>query len=329
MRDERKRTGRESSSSGGLILAITLFLAILTGCTSNDRPDDRSVTDTGRNEASQDRPPAGTIIDAYGDTIELPRELPHFISLAPNLTETVFALDGEDRLLARTDYCDYPPEAEEVESVGTLGSYNFERIVTLDPDLILMMTFDGSSRREYDRLKELGLRPVAFAEGDLESVIRMIDTVGRVIGQGKQGASLSRGLLAELDSLRELNRGVEPIPVFVVIDQAPLMTVSGGFITSMVEAAGGRNVAEGNPVAYPRYSREALLTDRPEVILIPGLDPDAPARFLERYPEAANTPAGRNGRIITIDPNLLARPGPRVIEGVTGVRRGLQLVDSG
>jgi iron complex transport system substrate-binding protein len=219
-------------------------------------------------------------------------------------------------MLARTDYCDYPPDVKNVESVGTLGSYNFERIVALAPDLILMMTFDGSSRREYDRLKELGLRPVAFAEGDLQSVIRTIDTVGRVIGRSERGSALAARLLRELDSIRSQNRGRDPVPVFIVIDQAPLMTVSGGFITSMIEAAGGRNVAEGNQVAYPRYSREALLTDRPEVILIPGLDPNAPARFLERYPEAAATPAGQNGRILTIDPNLLARPGPRVLEGV-------------
>lgn len=263
------------------------------------------------------------MVDAYGDTIELPSDTPSVISLAPNLTETVWALDGGSLVLARTDFCNYPPEVADVESVGTLGSYNFERIVTLDPDFVLMMTFDGSSRREYDRLKELGLRPVAFAEGDLESVIRTIDTVGWVIRREKLGSSLATKLRDELDSLRDLNRGVEPVPVFVVIDQAPLMTVSGGFITSMVEAAGGRNVAKGNAIPYPRYSREALLTDRPEVILIPGVDTTAPVRFLERYPEAANTPAGLTNRIITIDPDLLARPGPRVIEGVMEIRRGI------
>lgn len=321
MRDERKRTGWGFPLLTGLILAISPFLSLFSACTSNDRPDKGSVTETGRNEASQENPPVRSIVDAYGDTIELREKNPRFISLAPNLTETVYALGGEERLLARTDYCDYPPEAKEIESVGTLGSYNFERIVALDPDVILMMTFDGSSRREYNRLKELGLRPVAFAEGDLESVIRTIDSVGSVIGRSEQGSALTGKLLGDLDSLRDLNRGREPVPIFVVIDQAPLMTVSGGFITSMVEAAGGRNVAAGNPVPYPRYSREALLTDRPEVILIPGLDPDAPARFLERYPEAAATPAGRHGRILTIDPNLLARPGPRVIEGVKVIRR--------
>lgn len=303
----------------------------MSGCMSNDSPERDRVTERGREGAPEvEISGSGSIdvyIDAYGDSIPLV-DAPRIISLAPNLTEIVYALGAGDRLLARTDYCDYPPEATTVESVGTLGSYGYERIVALEPDVVLMMTFDGSSKREYDRLKELGLRPVAFAEGDLAAVIATIDSVGHVVDAAGRAEELTRPMRRRLDSIARLRTTEEPVPVFIVIDQAPLMTVSGGFIGSMVEAAGGRNVAADNPVPYPRYSREALLIDRPEVILIPSLDTEAVTTFRERYPEVLETPAGGRGRIGTIEPNLLARPGPRILDGVVAIRRALRAAQS-
>ncbi len=292
-------------------LSLLLIAGVFFVSCSEKHPSDERVT---AGEGT-------TIVDAFGDTISLSETSPTLLSLAPNLTEIVYALGAEKRLLARTDYCDYPAGVTELESIGTLGTYNYERMLALRPDLVLMMTFDGSSRGEYDRLKDLGLRPVAFDEGDVPAVIRVIDTVGRVIGREDVAASLTAEMSARLDSISRIVANEEPIPTFIVIQTSPLITVSGDFITSMLTMAGGRNVVAGDPLPYPRYSRESLLRADPEAIILPSLDPNGDALFLHLYPEVAETNAGRNGMIRVIDPNLISRPGPRLIDGIVELRR--------
>ena len=290
-------------------LALLLPALLIWAC-SDEQPKEEPVT------ALQ-----GTIfVDAYGDTIELGENRPHLLSLAPNLTEIIYALGGGKQLLARTDFCDYPPEVGQLESIGTLGTYSYETILALGPDLLLMMTFDGSSRSEYDRLKALGLRPVAFSEGDVPHVIDMIDEVGVVIGREKEAGAMTAEMRSRLDSIAAAVSNEAPVATFVVIQTSPLMTVSGDFITSMLTIAGGRNVVAGDPLAYPRYSREALLGADPEAIIYPSVDPDGASEFQRLYPEIEQTEAGASGRIMTIDPNLVARPGPRIIDGIIRIR---------
>jgi iron complex transport system substrate-binding protein len=127
-----------------------------------------------------------------------------------------------------------------------------------------------------------------------------------------------------LDSLRRLIRTEEPISVFVVIESSPLMTVSGGFIDQMITAAGGRNIAAGDVTAYPRYSREVVLRDDPDVVLISGFSADAVEKLLLLYPEWKGLRAARNGKIIVFDSDLLSRPGPRLIDGIIALRKALK-----
>lgn len=281
----------------------------MCGCVAEEHTNEGSVTVEGHFR----------FVDGYGDTVSIVASSPRIISLAPNLTEVVAAIDAENLLVGRTDYCTYPPRIESVESIGTLGGYNFERIVALQPDVILMMTFNGSSKKEYDRLKELGLRPVAFAEKDVRSVIGMIDTVGRVIGRSDRSDQVVKGMTRRLDSLEDLVIGSLPISTFIVVESSPIITVSGGFITAMIESAGGTNVVD-DPLAYPRYGRESLVAADPETILLTSTSPNAVEEFLELYPEIRLTRAGRNNQVRAIDPDLIARPGPRVLEGIEALR---------
>lgn len=306
LRDEPKSLSTPFSFRPLLLLIAGL---LLLSCSEKHSSDDTVTAGQGT-----------TIVDAFGDTITLSESSPTLLSLAPNLTEIVYALGDRDNLLARTDYCDYPAVVSRLESIGTLGTYNYERMLALRPDLVLMMTFDGSSRAEYDRLKELGLRPVAFAEGDVPAIIRMIDTVGTVIGRSKEATALTNLMTSRLDSIAEVVASEEPVPTFIVIEASPLITVSGDFVTSMLTIAGGRNVVAGDPLAYPRYSRESLLRANPEAIILPSIDPGGGTKFLGLYPEVAETSAGRNGKIRVIDPNLISRPGPRMIEGIIELR---------
>ena len=306
MCDERKL----KSPVGRATLALSLVL--LCGCVAEEHTNSGSVTVAAHFE----------FVDGYGDTISISAPTPRIISLAPNLSEVVAAIDSRDLLVGRTEYCTYPPEIDTIESVGTLGGYNYERIVALQPDVILMMTFNGSSKKEYDKLKELGLRPVAFSEYDVRSVIGMIDTVGRLIGRKEESGPLVASMESRLDSLEQLARSEPAVPTFVVVESSPIITVSGGFITAMIESAGGSNVVD-DPLAYPRYSRESLIGSNPSAIVLTSTAESAVDDFLALYPEVNLTAAGKNNGIHAIDPDLIARPGPRVLDGIEAIRATL------
>lgn len=305
-----------------------LLLAILVGCGDGDtdsgdaRRPQASADAEGSNGSVTNGP--DTVVDAYKRRRIFSQAPARVISFAPNLTETVFFVGAGDRLVARTDFCNYPPEANALESIGTLFSYNYERLVALRPDLLLMMTFDGSSRKEYDRLEALGLQPFALSEGPLDGIIDGIDTVGRLFGRTEETRRKTDVMRRRLDSLRRFARSEEPVSVFVVIESSPLITVSSGFIDQMITAAGGRNIAAGDATAYPRYSREVVLRDDPDVILISGFSNDAVDKLLRLYPEWNGLRAARNGKIVVFDSDLLSRPGPRLIEGIVALREVLK-----
>ena len=300
-----------------LIFCLGLVLA---ACSGRDDPQDKSPDHSS--DLHENVP--GTFIDAYGDTVTLDKAPDRIISLAPNLTETVAFLGAEEKLVARTDYCDYPSSVQELPSVGTLGSYNYERIVALKPDLVLMMTFDGSSKGEYDRLKSLGVRPFALSEGSLPHVINEIDTIGALLGLISETKDKTDSLRQIISKVNEEAASHKEASVFVVIDKSPLMTTSGGFIGSVIEEAGGRNIAAGDPIAYPVYSRELLLRKNPDVILVPASSEEAIKDLLELYPEWGQLRAVRQGHIRTIPHNLIARPGPRIVEGLQQIARILE-----
>ena len=300
--------------------ARTLFFLFCLGllsssCTEGDHKNKEEPLNS-RDDSTEY--PFLRIIDAYGETLQLDTPPERIISMAPNITEIIYFLQAENRLIARTDYCDYPPAAQNLPSIGTLGSYNYEQIIALKPDLILMMTFDGTSKEEYDRLKSLGLHPFAISEGNIDQVLDGIDTVSRVLG-----IDIKR---TKTDSLRRIVRSIQnraaslsPVSTFVVIDKSPLMTTSGGFIGSVIETAGGKNIAAGDPVPYPTYSREVLMRQDPEVILIPSTSDSAIDELLKLYPEWSTLRAVRNNRVRTIHHNLNSRPGPRIVEGLERV----------
>lgn len=261
------------------------------------------------------------VTDAYGGTITLQQPAGKIISLAPNMTEIIAFLGGLDRLVGRTDFCDYPPEVQSIPSIGTLNSYNYERIVRLKPDVTLMSTFDGSSRKEYDKLSSLGAYPFALDGQSIDGTISMIDTVAMLLGVRERGAHRTDSLRRIVDSIRTLATANKPVRTFIVLNKTPLITVARGFIDEMLRGGGGENIAAGDPIAYPEFSRELLVRRNPEVILVPADSKEIIGELLEAYPEWREITAVKEGRIYTIPQNIIARPGPRIVEGLAEIYR--------
>ncbi|MBS1913485.1 MAG: cobalamin-binding protein [Bacteroidetes bacterium] len=260
-------------------------------------------------------------VDAMQDTVRLATPARRVISLAPNITEMLFAIGAQDLLIGRTTYCDYPPAATRIEPVADMQQLNYEKIIALKPDL-LPMTFVGNMKTSYNKLKELGLRPFELHDSTIGEVIQGFELLGALVGRAEAGKAVAGRLRNTVDSIRRLARN-DSVTVFVVIDRAPLMTVSSGFIAEMLSTAGGRNIAGGGVTQYPTYSREELLRLDPEVIIVPGPDWHGVSDLLNTYPEWHQLRAVRTNRVYVLPPDVIERPGPRIGIGLELLYRAL------
>ena len=282
------------------------------------------------NDRRADTTHAIVLRDAHGEQLRLSAPPARVISLAPNLTEMVYALDAGPLLVGRTAYCDYPAAAAAVTIVSDIQTPDYDRILTLRPDLVLM-TFAGNSEGVYRKLKDLGIPVFAFGASTVDGVIATIDTLGILLGRRESAARLGADLRRRIDSIRTLARSAAEVSTFVVIDRSPLITVSQGFIADALAIAGGRNIAAGSATAYPQFSREELLRLDPEIIIYPDTRSDAVTELLKIYPEWKRLRAARNGHIVRIQPDLVSRPGPRIADGIELLYRTLhpvKVVDS-
>ncbi|MBI3926243.1 MAG: cobalamin-binding protein [Armatimonadetes bacterium] len=237
------------------------------------------------------------------------------ISLAPNLTEILFALGVGDRVLAVTGPDDYPPEVKELPRVGGL-QLDYERLIALKPDQVLADS--ELNGHQLEKLRELRLPVQAFQATDLPGLLETIVGLGAAVGAQEQALALRQRLER---GLSEMERQVEALPrrptVFVEIWAQPLMTAgSGSYVGDLVERSGGINVF-ADLEGYPRVTDEQMLVLDPEVIVLTVSTPE----------EAAGRPgwhrlkAVKEGAVHRIDSDLLARPSPRVLEAL-GVMHG-------
>lgn len=234
------------------------------------------------------------------------------VSLAPNLTETLYALGAGSRLVAATDNDHYPPQVEQLPRVGGMQP-DYERLVALRPDLVLLDR-NLNDPEIQERLEGLGLELLVLETRTLDDLRRTLPRLGQALGVEERAARA----LADLEAgLAEVERGAAALPhhprVFVEIWGEPLMTAGrGSLVHELVERAGGRNLYGDLPDTYPTVSAEDLIRRDPEVLLLTSLEKSA---ALAR-PGWDRLSAVRNGRVHHLDPDVLVRPTLRSLDGL-------------
>ncbi len=245
-------------------------------------------------------------------------------SLAPSVTEILFALDLGDQVVGVTDQCDYPPAARQIERVSGFGTPNVEKLLALGPNLVIAC---GLERPEFtDVLRQAGIQVLNVQKsGYIASFPDLFDAIGLIgaaTDRTAQAQKLVAAMRAGLDAVAARVGNVDDAQrprVFVQIEESPLMTAgAGSFIDDLIRRAGGRNVAHEITSAYPRIDPEKVITWNPDVILVAHNDhPGEAAQRLARHIGWSEVAAVRNRRVIDdIDADLLFRPGPRLVDGV-------------
>jgi len=260
--------------------------------------------------------------DDLGRTVSLPVPVKRVVSLAPNLTEIVFAVGGGDRLVGRTSYCDYPPEAKSVQVVGDTGTPNLERIIAVKPQVVLVST---SSQLEVftQQLQNQNIAVFVTDPHDLEGIFRSIDQIGEMLGEKEQAAQLVQKLRDRTNAVAAAVKQKQPVKVFYQVSAEPLYTIGReAFVTDLIRRAGGVSVTAEVPGAWPKYSAESALAAKPEAIILPtggsmGAANSAVTDALRQ------SPAALAGRVYKINDDHLARPGPRIVDGLEEMARAL------
>lgn len=265
--------------------------------------------------------------DDAGRRVNVPRKVDRIVSLAPNLTEILFALSESEKIAGDTDYCDYPPEAARKPHIGGPINPNLEEIVKLRPDLILATSINR--RETVDALDRLGLSVYILDPHSVAEMIASVERLGTVLDDEKPAASLAlnlRGRLAELD--RRL-AGVAPRRALFIVWTAPLISVGKNtFIADALSRAGAASIVD-TEAEWPHVNLEEVVRLQPDVLIFASahaLDSEQETEHdvdgLRASPGWRDLEAMRRGNIVIVS-DAINRPAPRLVDAVEQLARSL------
>lgn len=257
---------------------------------------------------------AAEVTDDAGRVITLEAPAARIISLAPSLTELVFAAGAGARLVGVIAYSDYPEAALSIPRVGRYDMLDMERILALEPDLVLAWQ-SGNPRSTVARLRELGLTVYLAEPKSLESIPTHLERIGILADTESAASRAVASFNSELRELRQEFGNEAPINTFYQIWNEPLITAGGNeLINDIIRECGGVNVFGDIRQVAPKVSTEAVLARSPEVIVASGIDRERPD-WLDDWRRWPALPAAARGNLFSIPPALLQRHTPRVLEG--------------
>lgn len=257
--------------------------------------------------------------DARGKKVILSEAPQRIISLAPNVTEILYELGLEKQVVGVTDACDYPPQVRKKPRIGGV-LLNFEKIISLKPDLAIGVW--SLQRKNILQLEKKGIKVFVIDPHSFRDTLESILQIGRLTGREGQAEIVVKRMGQRLESLRNKLKKVRSRPkVLFIVSWEPLYVAGPGtFIDDALRLAGGRNVVTGAKGSFPALSKEQVILYKPEVLFFTTRE----ALILaEKDPSWRTTPAIRSRRLYVVNPDLLTRPGPRLIQGIEQLYRFL------
>jgi iron complex transport system substrate-binding protein len=265
------------------------------------------------------------VADDSGQSVEIAAPARRVISLGPHLTELVYAAGGGESMVGAIRFSDFPEAAKSLPIVGDAHAIDFERIVQLKPDLVLVWA-SGLNERHKARLRSLGL---AVYESEIRHAQGVADTLRRLgvlLGRTATAEAAARRFEAQWRALEQRHRGKAPVRVFWQLWHEPLMTINREhLISEALRACGGINVFADLPLLTPSVSWEAAVTANPELIATSGRREDA-ARDFAPWRRFATVGAVKHQRYASIDGDLIGRMGPRFVDGAAALCEAIDRV---
>lgn len=296
-----------------MLLVLMVMLFTVTACSS------KSGKGTVKNDAAQSKKIKGetkyplTIKDSYDREVTIDNEPKRVISIAPNITETIFALEKGDKLIGRTEYCGYPEDVKNVKVIGSLQEPNIEKITELKPDLIIASTH--FNEKTLKKFQELGMKVVVlYGEESFDGAYETIEKVGTVLNAQDKAEEVVSNMKKKVEEVKKKIEGKNKPSVYYVVGYGKggdYTAGKGTFISQMIEMAGGKNSADD--IEGWKYSVEKLIEKNPDMLVCSN-------RFdtkkgIENTNGYKDLNAVKNGKLYEIDDNLINRQGPRLADG--------------
>lgn len=257
-----------------------------------------------------------TVQDDLGQSVTLAKPARRIISLAPHVTELLYAAGAGAQIVGASNHSDYPPQAAQIPSLGGYNALDIERIANLKPDLIVAW-HSGNKPLQLARLRSLGIPVFESQPADFGMIASSLERLGQLAGTDITAQAAATAFRARWQQLEAQYRGRAPVSVFYQIWSQPLMTLNGQHMVSAVlRLCGGRNIFAELPQLAPTVSVEAVLAADPQVILTAG---DARDQPLERWKAFPRLRAVRDGQLYTVNADWLNRAGPRVLDAAQEV----------
>jgi iron complex transport system substrate-binding protein len=265
------------------------------------------------------------VTDDYGKPVVLAAPARRVVSLAPHLTELMYAAGAGDRLVGAVQYSDYPPAARELPRIGSEASIDLEALVALRPQLVIAWPNAGSARA-VERIAALGIPVFRSEPRELEDIARTLETLGRLAGTDSAAMTAARAFRARVAAIARGHADRPPVRVFYQVWDRPLITVNGDHVISkVIRLCGGENVMAELPALAPEIDRERVLRADPEAIVASGAHGKRPP-WLDAWGAFPGLAAVRGNNLYAIRPELLQRHTPRLLDGADELCRILEAV---
>jgi len=255
------------------------------------------------------------VTDDLGRTVTLSAPARRVVSLAPSLTESLFAIGAGAQVAGITTFCNYPEGTRTLPRVGGMTNPSIERIVSLSPDLVVV-SMEGNTRADFTRLTELAIPVYASNPRTLAGIYRSLADLGSLTGRSVEARRLVDSLKQKEDTLcSEVSR--TPVSTLFLLSLQPLIAVGKNtLLNELLTLAGARNIATGLEGNYPAISREAILAENPDVLFMTADLAGDTEHLISLFPEWSQLRAIRERRVYELDTDIVSRPGPRALLGL-------------
>ena len=281
------------------IILLSLLASMIAGCQPQFQP--------------------GTYTDDMGRAVVIDQIPQRLVSFGPSIAEILFTLGLGERVVGVSSYSDYPEAAESKPKIGDAFNPSLEKIVELEPDLVLTVKQEQLNRE----LDALGIKFMVLDPKDIDGILKDIELVGEITGTGKRAEELVEDMEDSISQVIALVEDVPEVRVFFIVDATdlalPWTAGTGSFIDALITMAGGENIAGGTPGAWVQFSLEQIVSSDPEIIIIQTMTGGVPTvskEGLEEHPVWGEMTAVKQGKIRFIDGDLVSRPGPRIVQGL-------------
>ncbi len=259
------------------------------------------------------------ITDDLGKKVRVPEKIERAVSLAPNVTENIFAVGAGSKLVGVTSFCNYPEEAKKIQKIGDTMNPNMETIIALKPQIVFVST--ASQIENFTKqLEQQNIAVFVTNPKNLDEILKNLRQLGDIFGTERQTGELLNNLQVRIMEIDENVRDKSKVKTFVQISKEPLFTIGkDSFLTEIIERAGGTSVTKTVETAYPKLSKETALALNPDAIILSDSEDNREPNEIFK-----NSNAVKNGKVFKVNADILSRPAPRLIDALEQIANDLK-----